>query len=135
MRRVAHLLVVTCLAFVTPGCRHVEDPTSPTPGLGRTVDASLGDGLPKVDSATGSMDLDLAAAATVIPAPQLREFLRTHGFHGGYSRVWAKGPEQVTALAYLFFADSDADAFVRYSADLAATSAYYTAAVDPVVPG
>ncbi|MBK5305463.1 MAG: hypothetical protein JJD92_02110 [Frankiaceae bacterium] len=90
-------------------------------------------------SATGAMDLDLAAAATVVPAPLLRGWLGTHGFQGGYSRVWAsantKTAEQVTVLAYRFFADHDADAFVTYSADLAASSAYYTAGVDALVPG
>jgi hypothetical protein len=133
MSRVPRLVVVACLALAA-ACSQ-DDPTDPVPGLGRSVDESLGGSLPSVDSATGTMDLDLAAAATVIPAEQLRDWLRTHGFQGGYSRVWARGTEQVTALAYRFFADRDAEAFVSYSADLAATSSYYTKADDPAVPG
>jgi hypothetical protein len=134
MRRlVAGSVAVACLVMGTSCSR--DDPTNATPGLGRSVDAGLGGGLPAVKSATGPMDLDLAAAATVIPAPQLRDWLKTHGFQGGYSRVWARGSDQVTVLVYRFFADRDADAFVTYSADLAATSAYYTAAQDPLVPG
>src|SRR4051794_24426444 len=104
MSRTARLVAVGCLLLLT-ACRHGDDdPTAPVPGLGKTVDATLGGGLPAVGSATGRMDLDLAAAATVIPAVQLQDWLRTHGFQGGYSRVWARGSEQITVLAYHFFA-------------------------------
>ena len=134
MRRSACLLTLTGLLLAT-ACSHSGGATKVPTGLERRLDSSLGGDLPTVSSATGEMDLSLASQATAVPAPVLREWLRTHGFQGGYSRVWKRGTDVLTLLGYHFFADRDADAFVAFSADTLASSRFYTAAQDPVVPG
>jgi hypothetical protein len=81
------------------------------------------------------MPLRLAAAATSVPEGLMHAFLTSHGFQGGYSRVWNGGGVLVTALGFHFFADRDADAFVSYSADTVLTSRFATTASDPQLPG
>jgi hypothetical protein len=69
----------------------------------------------------------------------LRPWLETHGFQGGYSRVWTTGgpalrTEVLTALVYHFFSEKNAGDFIDFSVGRVAASAAYTAFEDPTVP-
>ena len=102
--------------------------------LRRVLDTSLAT-TGAVRSATGPMDLSLAAAATAVPRPMLEKFLRGNGFRAGYSRVWSSGDELTTALAYRFSSGRSASDFVDYVAARLATSAYDQQFADPASPG
>ena len=127
------LAVVLALLLAVSGCGHASR-TTPTGGLDRLLDPGLGGKRAVVKSATGPMDLKLAAEATAIPSDTLVGFLRQHGFQAGYSRVWRSSSEVVTALGYHFFADRDADAMVELARDLLPTSRFYQPLTDPLVP-
>lgn len=107
--------------------------------LAPLLDTGLGEGMESVGSATGPMTLPLAARSTAVKAGDLKPWLETHGFQGGYSRVWTSGSgltaEVVTALVFHFFADRNAEEFVAFSVERIATSATYRAFDDPAVPG
>jgi hypothetical protein len=133
MRRVGLCVALACL-LASAACSKDDDPTLPPTGLQQRLDASLGDGRPAVSSATGPMMRDLAAAATTVPKGLLGDWLQTHGFQGGYSRVWKQGTELVTALGYHFFSEQNAKDFVTYSADIVESGRFDTPASDPVVP-
>lgn len=136
MRRVARWVGLCLLASCAlAGCSDSRTPAPQVEGLSQRLSLSLGNGKPAVTSATGPMSLDLASAATTVPKGLLKEWLRTHGFQGGYSRVWKRDTDIVTALAYRFFREKNAADFVTFSADVAESGRYDTPAADPLVPG
>lgn len=128
--RGAGCVLLALLALAGCGDRSARDES-----LGRVVDASLGAETSRVSSATGPMDLALAAKATAVPAPMLRKFLRGAGFRAGFSRVWSSPGELTSALDYRFAAHSSATAFVSFVADRLATSAYHQPLPDPALAG
>jgi hypothetical protein len=130
---VSLLAAIACLLAVG-ACSH-DDGRGTSSALAAKVDPRLGDSYPVVASATGPMDLELAAGSTAVPSRLLKPFLRQHGYQFGYSRVWQRGTEVRTALGLHFFADRNADDFVTFSADRLATSAYFVPFTDSVVPG
>jgi hypothetical protein len=133
MRRQGGAALAALLLALT-GCGTDHAGRAPST-LAAKVSPKLGGGAAVVQSATGPMDLDLAASATAVPSSILRPFLRSHGYQYGYSRVWQRDSELVTALGLHFFADRDADAFVAFSDDRIATSAYYVGFTDAGLPG
>lgn len=107
--------------------------TSSSAELARVVDASLSS-TGAVRSATGPMDLALAASATAVPRPMLEKFLRNNGFRGGYSRVWSSRDDLTTALGYRFASRGAAKSFVEYVDARLATSAYHQSFGDAAIP-
>lgn len=107
--------------------------------LAPLLDTGLGSGMSEVGSATGPMTAALAAKATAVHPGHLEPWLETHGFQGGYSRVWSSGSgrssEVVSALVFHFFAERNASEFVVFSMEHVSRSALYQAFSDPAVPG
>lgn len=126
------LVAAAFAALALTGCG--GSTTRPGADLGRVLDPTLSTA-GAVDSATGPMDLRLAAAATAVPRPMLEKFLRRTGFQAGYSRVWSTRDELTTALSYRFATAAAATGFVSYVADRLATSAYHQPFADPATPG
>jgi len=127
-----HLGAAALAVVVLAGCGGSTASSPDT--LARVVDASLS-ATGAVGSASGPMDLALAASATTVPRPMLEKFLHSRGFRVGYSRVWSASGELTSALDYRFSTTSSATAFVGYVADRLATSAYNQSFSDPALPG
>lgn len=73
--------------------------------------------------ASGPMTIEDAIVSTAADAGDKRRFLETSGFQGGYSRVWTKGDDYVTALAHEFSSDRGAKRLVAFEiAQLSDTS-------------
>jgi hypothetical protein len=134
-------LVAIGLLVATVACSRGDSPNiEASKELAPLLDTALGDGMTAVDSATGPLTTDLASRATSVPTGLLKPWLETHGFQGGYSRVWqtaggALTREVVTSLVFHFFSERNATDFVDYSVDRIATSVTYTGYADPAVPG
>lgn len=135
-------LGVALLLVAVASCNRGDDSPETTAAreLRKLLDADLGEGMRVVDSATGPMTTPLAAKATAVRAATLEPWLETHGFQGGYSRVWTSGgtpltTEVLTSLVYHFFSERNAVDFVAFSLGRVATSAAYTPFHDPAVPG
>jgi hypothetical protein len=133
IRSLGVVAAASCLLTLV-GCAH-PDRLDESTALAAKVNPELGDGAQRVDSASGPMKLGLAARSTAVPERLLRPFLLQHGYQYGYSRVWQRATEVVTALGMHFFADRDADALVEFSHDRIRTSSYYVGFSDPAVPG
>ena len=74
--------------------------------------------------ASGPMEIEDAVQSTAADPSHKRRFLETSGFQGGYSRVWTKGDDYVTALAHEFSSDRGAKRLVSFEMDeLAKTTA------------
>lgn len=69
---------------------------------------------------TGSLDLDAAAQATLMPAGRLRPQLRRDGFSGGRSRTWRSGDEFVEVAAFTLADARAAQALEQAELDYAA---------------
>jgi hypothetical protein len=131
--------VLTCVLLLACGRDAPSPEETAANELGRLLDGAIGGGMDEVGSATGPMTAPLAARATAVHAAELEPWLGTHGFQGGYSRVWREGDganaEIVTTLVYRFFADRNATEFVAFSMSRIGTSAYFQPFDDPAVPG
>ena len=72
--------------------------------------------------ASGPMTVDDAIASTAADPGDKRRFLETSGFQGGYSRVWTKGDDYVTALAHEFSSERGAKRLVAFEIDQLSTT-------------
>jgi hypothetical protein len=81
------------------------------------------------------MSRSLAAHATTLSATVAGDYLATHGYQSGYSRVWRAGGEFVSALGFRFFAPRDADGLQRLALRELSTSRAFAGFEDPAVPG
>ena len=139
--RLAALLTLACLSLLachSSGQRAVDaaaaDRLEPL-----LLDLPTGAYRPGPADATGPLDRDEAAQATVVPPQQLADYLGAHGFVAGYSRVWtvAGSPDAyVTAIVLGFGTHAQAQGVV----DLAVTSLHaalgtYLAPMDDIPGG
>lgn len=110
------LAPVAAIAMIASGCnRSREAPDNPLAKV--LIDAAPGGYKPVDGPASGPMDAQMAATATPADTSKKRDWLKRNGFQDGYSRVWTKGDDYITALAHEFSSNRGASGLVAYEED------------------
>jgi hypothetical protein len=117
------LAAVVLAACAAPG---TSGPSGPT-----TLD-SLSGFQPKIGS---TVDLKTAAAATPANPAAARDALRQGGFSAGTERVFIKGDEFVTVLAFAFSTDIDAGQFIAFERSALTSTPAAALYDDQAIPG